>query len=588
MSRRLLPIILTAAALMVLFSGCQGCMEPPPTPHKATMERIAEEESLIQKMTLPPRKGAIPSPAGVDSTVELVVALPTLPNHLNPFLEIDEWGYHIAMHHIYEGLLDRDPKTGRLVGALAESWSSDEKGSAYRFRLRSGVRWQDGRPFTVEDVVFTFNMLTMPKIDRGPFISDIDYAITRVDKFGPDEVRIVLREPNIYFLDHLVELPILPSHVFFKGVSPKARGSLSPVGTGPYRLLQWEGTDELVLEKNEYYWGSSPDVGRVIFRRFPDAARSFVGIRRKQVHVLPRVTPAHYPDQITETVARDYELVRFVPPQFSYLLWNVANPMLADFRIRRALSMLIDRDRIIEKVFRGLATPCTGPFWQPGGLGDAKQINWPFDPPAARELLTQVDWVDHDGDGIRDKGGVPLRLVVLVPVAARQGTEMLQILKSDFQKAGVDLVIVPTDWNLMGANLRKRQFSAALLSWAGRPYEDFSPLFHSTGRYNYGVVYNTMIDQLLVSMRKTTRLESRFDFSVKLENMLHAYLPMTFLVRPVWIGLVHRDFTNAIPTPHGFRYSQFKYAPRHTKESVPKKSSETIPPAPSPTVEPPK
>lgn len=565
MTTRRLPFLLLAAiTLPLLQCGCEGCRKPPPTPHQVAMERVAEEEAVIRKMTLPPRKGAIlPHPTGQqDNTVELVVAVPSLPNHLNPWLQIDEWGYHIAMHHIYEGLLDRDPKTGRLVGALAESWSSDEKGSAYRFRLRAGVRWQDGRPLTVEDVVFTFNMLTMPKVDRGPFLADIDHSIMRVDKFGPDEVRVVLRDPNIYFLDHLVELPILPAHIFFKGVNPKSRGSLVPVGTGPYRLLQWEGADQLVLEKNEYYWGPTPEVGRVIFRRFPDTARGFVGIRRKQVHVLPRVTPAHYPDQITETISRDYELVRFVPPQFSYLLWNVQSPMLADFRVRRALSMLVDRERIAEKVYRGLATPCTGPFWQPGGQGDPDLTNWPYDPTAARELLNQVDWVDHDGDGIRDRGGTPLRLVVLVPVSARQGTELLQILKSDFQKSGVELVIMPTDWKLMGAHLKKRQFSAALLSWAGRPYEDFTQLFHSAGRFNYGVVYNNLIDQSLTAMRRTTRLEARTEYSIKLERMLHAYLPMTFLVRPVWIGLVHRGFTNAIPTPHGFRYSQFKLAPQ--------------------------
>ncbi len=572
MTRLRLPFPLLAAIALPLFlAGCEGCMKPPPTPHQVAMERIAEEEAVIRKMTLPPRKGAVPLPAGQqDNTVELVVAVPSLPDHLNPWLQIDEWGYHIAMHHIYEGLLDRDPKTGRLVGALAESWSSDEKGSAYRFRLRQGVRWQDGRPLTVEDVVFTFNMLTMPKVDRGPFLADIDHSLMRVDKFGPDEIRVVLRDPNIYFLDHLVELPILPAHIFFKGVNPKSRGSLSPVGTGPYRLLQWEGSDQLVLEKNEYYWGPTPDVGRVIFRRFPDAARGFVGIRRKQVHVLPRVTPAHYPDQITDTISRDYELVRFVPPQFSYLLWNVQSPMLADFRIRRALSMLIDRDRIAEKVFRQLATPCTGPFWQPGGLGDPDLANWPFDPTAARELLNQVDWVDHDGDGIRDRGGTPLRLVVLVPVNARQGIELLQILKSDFQKSGVDLVIMPTDWKLMGTHLKKRQFSAALLSWSGRPYEDFTQLFHSAGRYNYGVVYNSLIDQTLASMRRTTRLEARTEFSIRLERMLHAYLPMTFLLRPIWIGLVHRGFTNAIPTPHGFRYSQFKLAPQPEPEPTAK------------------
>ncbi len=554
----------TGLSVLLLLPSCDGCQKPPLTPHQAAMERMAAEEAHVQKMVLPPRKGPVPSPLVPADMVELVVALPSLPEHLNPFLEIDEWGYHIAMHHIFEGLLDRDPKTRKLVGALAESWSMDEKGSAYRFRIRSGVRWQDGRPLTVEDVVFTFQLLFMPKINKGPFISDIDHSLMRVDKFGPDEVRIVLRNPNIYFLDHLVELPILPAHVFFRGVNAKSRGSVQPVGTGPYRLHEYDPAERIVLEKNEYYWGPTPDVTRVIFRKFPDSARSFVGIRRKQVHVLPRITPVHYPDQITETVSRDYHLVRFVPPQFSYLLWNVQSPMLSDFRVRRALSMLIDRERIIERVYRGLATPATGPYWLPGGLGDARLENWPYDPPAARELLNQVDWIDHDGDGIRDKGGVPLRLVVLTPVNAREGTQKLQLIKADFARSGIDLVIMPTDWKLLGNHLRKRQFSGALLSWNGRPYEDFTPLFHSSGKYNYGVIYNSLIDQLLAQMRRSTRLEQRTELSGRLENMLHAYLPMTFLLRPVWISLVHRDFSNTIPTAHGFRYSQFKYTPGRT------------------------
>ncbi len=558
------------AGVFVLFSAsCKGCMEPPPTPHQAAMEWVKAEEAVIQKMVLPSRKlpSALLSPEA--RVVELVVAVHSLPEHLNPFLRIDELGYHIAMHHIYEGLLDRDPVSGQLVGALAESWSADEKGTSFRFRLRSGVRWQDGRPFSVEDVLFTFNMLTMPKVDRGPFLEDINHTFMRADRFGPDEVRIQLREPNAYFLDHLVELPILPSHIFFKGISPKSRGSLSPVGTGPYRLLETDVPDQLVLEKNEYYWGPTPDVGRVIFRKFPDASRAFVGVRRRQVHVLPQLTPLHYPDQVTESLLSDYQLVRFVPPQFSYLLWNVNQPMLADFRVRRALSMLIDRDRIVEKVFHGLAEPCTGPFWPPGGMGDPNLRNWPFDPSAARQLLNQVDWIDHDGDGIRDRQQVPLRLVVLIPANSRASLEMFDILKADYRKAGIDLVPVPTDWKQMGNMLRKRQFSGALLSWAGRPYEDFSALFHSTGVYNYGVLSNTLMDGLLVSMRKSLNAQARVAFSIKIENMLQSWLPMTFLVRPVWVSMVHRDFANPVETPYGFRYSLFRYAPRKPESGKP-------------------
>ena len=549
-----------------LLPACKGCMQPPPTPHQATMEWVQSEEAVIQKMTLPSRKHASTLLPSESRVVELVVAVTALPKHLNPFLNIDTIGYHISMHHIYEGLLDRDPATGKLVGALAESWSVNEKGTDFRFRLRSGVRWQDGRPFSVEDVLFTFNMLTMPKVDRGPFLKDINYSFKRIDRFGVDEVRIQLQEPNAYFLDHLVELPILPSHIFFKGISPKSRGSLSPVGTGPYRILETEVPDQLVLEKNEYYWGTTPDVGRVVFRRFSDPARAFVGVRRRQVHVS-QLTPLHYPDQITESVTRDYQLIRFVPPAFSYLLWNVNHPMLADFRVRRALSMLIDRDRIIEKVFHGLAESCTGPYWQPGGMGDPQLKNWPFDLAKARELLNQVDWIDHDGDGIRDRQQTPLRLVVLIPTNSRSSLEMFDLMKVDFRKAGVDLVSVPTDWQQMGNLLKKRQFSGALLFWVGRPYEDFSPLFHSAGTYNYGVLSNTLMDGLLVSMRKTLDVRARVAFSAKIENMLSSWLPMTFLVRPVYVAMVHRDFTNTVMTPYGFRYSLFRYV--HHKATAP-------------------
>lgn len=553
-----------------LMPSCKGCMQPPPTPHQATMEWVKTEEAVIQKMTLPSRKHASTLLPSESRIVELVVAVTALPKHLNPFLNIDTIGYHISMHHIYEGLFDRDPATGKLVGALAESWSVNEKGTDFRFRLRSGVRWQDGRPFSVEDVLFTFNMLTMPKVERGPFLQDINYSFKRIDRFGVDEVRIQLQEPNAYFLDHLVELPILPSHIFFKGISPKSRGSLSPVGTGPYRIVETEVPDQLVLEKNEYYWGETPDVGRVVFRRFPDSARAFVGVRRRQVHVLPQLTPLHYPDQITESVTRDYQLIRFVPPAFSYLLWNVNHPMLADFRVRRALSMLIDRDRIIEKVFHGLAESCTGPFWQPGGLGDPQLKNWPFDLAKARELLNQVDWIDHDGDGIRDRQQTPFRLVVLIPTNSRSSLEMFDIMKVDFRKAGVDLVPVPTDWKQMGNLLKKRQFSGALLFWVGRPYEDFSQLFHSAGTYNYGVLSNTLMDGLLVSMRKTLDVRARVAFSAKIENMLSSWLPMTFLVRPVYVAMVHKDFTNTVMTPYGFRYSLFRYVPgKATTPSLP-------------------
>ncbi len=554
--RRLAPLLLL---LSLTAPSCDGCDKPPDTPYKASKKELEQEFRRLEKRQLiqkaPVKKH--------DKSKTLTVAVPYLPDHLNPWLAINRWGYRIAMHQIYEGLVRRDPRTGKLTGALATSWQMEEEGKVYRFWIRKGVRWQDGRPLSVEDVLFTFNLLTMPKVKKGPFISDIDHSLMRVDKVGGRGVRIVLSHPNAYFLEHLAELPIIPAHVFYKGVSEKSRGSSSPVGTGPYRLYQWIRGESVILERNEFYWGPTPEVQRVVFRKIPDPAKAFVGIRRHQVDLLPEISPVHYPVQITESIKDHYKLYRFVPPDFSYLLWNTRDPILSDFRIRRALSLLIDRKGIAEKVFRGLAVPCEGPFWRPGGLGDSAIAADGYNPEKARELLAQVGWTDHDGDGIRDLKGRPMKLIVLHPVGAKRGLRVLEAIKNNYFRMGIDMVIVPTDWHLLGQHLKKRKFSAAYLTWRGRPYEDFSPIFHSEGRFNYSVVYSIFIDKLLARMRRSLTFTGLSQLSILLERNLAANPPMAFLFRPVHMSIVSRRFANVVPSWDGFRYASFRLDPAH-------------------------
>ncbi|MBN2724639.1 MAG: hypothetical protein JXR95_11265 [Deltaproteobacteria bacterium] len=546
------------------FTGCDGCESPPPTPHQAALEQIRNE-----KRTAPVSSRVVKRETEtINKNRELVVAVPYLPEHLNPFLHISEWGYRISMHNIYEGLLDRDPKTGKLVGALAESWYAEPGGKVFRFTLRPGLRWQDGRPLTVEDVRFTFSLLTIPRIKKGPFLTDINYSFKRFDSTGSRQFRIVLNEANAFFLDHLVELPVVPSHVFFRGISKKSRGSTSPVGSGPYRLYQWIPQEKIILVKNEYYWGSVPEVERIVFVNSPDVAKSFVGIRRNQLGMLPEVSPVHYPAQITENIKKDYNLYSFIPPVFSYILWNTSDPMLADFRVRRALSMLINTDEIIKKVYRGLAKPCLGPFWRPGGLGRTNSHRWEYNPHKAKKLLEQVGWKDTDGDKILDKQGRPMKLIVLLPVDARKGKSILEVIKGDYQRAGIEMMIVPTDWKLFKTHLKKKKFAAAFLTWRGRPYEDFSPLFHSAGRYNYGVVYNILIDRHLAQMRLTSSFSMMKPLSIKLEEMLESYLPVTFLTRPVEISIIHKRFSNVIPTSEGYRYAKWKVSDKPVSKNL--------------------
>jgi peptide/nickel transport system substrate-binding protein len=568
---RISTFLFSTIIILLSLSSCKGCKQPPPTPYKASQKTLKSElkrfeRSFSIKQTPRPK---------VDKSKTIIVAVPYLPSHLNPYIPIEKWGYQISMHQIYEGLIGRDPKTGKLIPSLATSWNMEPSGKVYRFWLRKGVRWQDGRPLSVEDVVFSFSLLTIPKIKKSTFIKDINWSLMRIDKIGSRGVRIVLQHPNAYFLEHLPELPILPAHLFYKGVSSRTRTSKFPVGTGPYRLHQWVKDKSIILERNEFYWGSTPEIERVEFRKISDPAKAFVGIRRREIDLLPAISPVHYPIQVTENIKKDYKLYKFIPPNFSYLLWNTRNKVLSDFRVRRALSMLINRKGIIDKVYRGLAIPCKGPFWRPGGLGDPKITPPPYDPAKAKILLSQVGWEDHDGDGIRDKQGRPMRLIVLLPVGANRENRVLETIKNDFFKAGIELIIVPTDWKLLGKHLKSRKFSAAYLTWAGRPYEDFSPIFHSAGRNNYSVIYSIFIDRLLSKMRRQTEFSAMFELSKLLENNLRSNPPMTFLFRPIIMSVLHKRFSNISPTWEGFQFANFKLKKKQNKPIKPKTNSKS-------------
>ncbi len=121
----------------------------------------------------------------------------------------------------------------------------------------------------------------------------------------------------------------------------------------------------------------------------------------------------------------------------------------------------------------------------------------------------------------------------------------------------MELVVVPTDWTLLGKHLKSRKFSAAYLNWRGRPYEDFSPIFHSSGRYNYSVIYSIFMDKILSRMRKALTFTGLSQLSRQLEQILRANPPMAFLLRPVQISVVHRRFSNVIPSWDGFHYGSF-------------------------------
>ena len=220
-----------------------------------------------------------------------------------------------------------------------------------------------------------------------------------------------------------------------------------------------------------------------------------------------------------------------------------------------------DRKRLVKEVHHGLARQIAGPYWRPSGLGDPKLKPWPFDPIKARNLLDKAGWRDRDGDKIRDKDGEPMRIVLMQPVGAHVLKDELKILSAEFGKSGIELVSVPTDWPMMKRCLGRGRFMAAALHWAGRPAEDFSPLFHSAGKKNFGVIANLMLDKLLIQLRVTRRRSERGARSARVEKILHSFQPATFLHGPVEVALVHKRLSNVTLGPDWFDFASMVVKP---------------------------
>ncbi|MCD6499935.1 MAG: hypothetical protein J7M25_16700 [Deltaproteobacteria bacterium] len=549
-----LPLLVGASAFWT--TGCS--VDVPSTPHQKELNRERQLQSLIVK----PDAAVPKSPKQVAHTV--VVAMNREPRHLNPALKIGSWGYRVSMYTIYEPLIRRNPKTGVIEPWLASHWTISGDGRIYTFNIRKGVRWHDGRPLTAQDVWFSLSRVTDPRVPLGPFRMDVRDSLQRVDMPDPWTVRITLRTPNAFLLDHLTEYPIVSYTVFRKGMRPSSRGSRHPVGTGPFRFDSWKRADHIDLVRNESYWGRVPDIWTLRFRLIEDESKALIFLKRGEIDILPSMIAAHYPSQVSQRVRDHFQIVRFDAPGFAYILWNTRNRILSDFRVRRAMTILMDRKRLIKEVHHGLARLIVGPYWRPGGMGDPKLKPWPYDPIQARNLLDSAGWRDRNGDHIRDKDGVPMRIILLAPVQAPVLKAELAILSAKFAKSGIDLVYVPTDWPMMKRMLKRGRFMAAALQWAGRPAEDFSPLFHSAGRDNFGIITNLMLDQLLIRLRTTRKRARRGAISAKIEQILHSYQPVTFIHAPVVVALVHRRLKNVVLGPDWFDFGSMKVtAPKH-------------------------
>ena len=314
---------------------------------------------------------------------------------LDPAVSFD--GLSLTVTHVlYEGLTRYRPGTFDIEPCLARSWSVSRDGRAWTFRLRRGVRFQDGTPFDASAVKFNFDRW---RLRENPyhFGGNFTYWESMFGGFPGRVASVEVRSSDVAII-HLTQplAPLLSDLALpaFAIASPSAirreRGNYfrEPVGTGPYQLAEWVKDDHITLRRFDGYWGAKPRIATVILRDIPDASATMLALQRGDIDGWEYPTPG-----ALQTIAKDPSLVVYHEPANAamWLRINVTHRPFDDVRVRHAVGMSIDRVSIVSHFFDPTATVADellpASVW-PRGV----RVALPYDPDRARKVLAQAGY----------------------------------------------------------------------------------------------------------------------------------------------------------------------------------------------------
>lgn len=324
----------------------------------------------------------------------VVLGMPADPRTLDPQLTGQNIDWNVCLH-IFDTFIGRDAD-GKPVPALAESWEPvDLANNVWRFHLRKGVKFHNGEPWNAEVAKWNFERArTEPESQMKRFAAEAK-QVTIVDEYTLD---IALTEPISLALNQFVQFQMVPKQ-YIEQVGKEQFG-LKPVGTGPYKLVEWVKDDHITLEANEEYWGGAPQIKHAIIKPVPEPATRVAGLISGDLDVIRGVS-------VFDVEKIEQSGVAKVISRPGPRMWHIKldtfrekdspglppgkNPF-TDVRVRKAMYHAINAEELIQKVMKGYAIPASqlvAPFiW--GHNPDVKRL--PYDPDRARELLAEAGW----------------------------------------------------------------------------------------------------------------------------------------------------------------------------------------------------
>ena len=389
------------------------------------------------------------------------------PGSMNSLVSTDfESGQH-QVHVLFVTLVSND-ENYEPQPYFARSWEFDADTSEVIFHLRHDLVWHDGAPVTSRDVAFTFDRLKSPAVPF-PNPSYFDYW-DAAEVIDPVTIRFFLR-PHANALYGWTRTAIMPEHILAE-VPPEDLeshpfGTLSPVGSGPFRFVERIPGDRWVFEANPDFpedLGGRPYLDRLVYRQIPDEFALAAALQTGEVDLVIDASPS-----MLDQVGDDPEVIStsYSAPEYAFIAWNSRRPEFADPLVRRALTMAIDRETLVQAVLGGNGTVAAGPVGPWHWAYDSAWAPLPYSPEEAAALLEEAGWIDSDGDGARDRNGETFSFELLA-TPRRDWGAVQTLVQASLGEIGIEVEPVVREQGaliplVIGAD---RRFDAVIIGWA--------------------------------------------------------------------------------------------------------------------------
>jgi peptide/nickel transport system substrate-binding protein len=487
----------------------------------------------------------------------VIGAISDIPD-MNPLTSTETLASEVQQHILFLPVIKYDENFQPIPGH-ARAWEVDEDGTLLTFHLRDDLYWHDGVKVTATDLKFAYDTARNPETGFPNTAFWTHYAEAEaVDSFT---FRIRMT-PHAEFLDPWRTFPAVPRHILQDVPPAQMKGHefshRSPIGNGPFRFVSRVEGQSWTFEANPDFpteLGGRPYVDRLVYRNIPEPTTLLTELLTGRIDFYVQPTP----EQAQRIDAdRNVRLIHYPDRAFVLIGWNQRRPPFDDVRVRRALTIAMDRDRITDAVLYGYGAKAntTVPpfFWQ---YDDGAGADLGFNPEEAQRLLAEAGWRPGPDGMLRDAQGQPFRFTLITNQGNQVRADIAEIAQADLRRVGIDMRIQIQEWSTLldrVNNPQRRDFEAVLIGWRTEFRIDDTDLFHCDKRdepYQWVGYCNPQVDRLLEQLPLISDREQAGPLWQQYQRMIADDVPYTFVYFQERLHGVGNRLQNVNPDPRG-------------------------------------